>query len=103
MVEERFLFSPIPLNPYPDANHTQPTRSSCPESYAAGNQSAVWRAGEAFIKPQDLRDPKRTREHVTLEFLQGKKPLDFKIPNVLYHGEWDGRYYIIVSRVPGRR
>jgi aminoglycoside phosphotransferase len=73
-----------------------------PRVYAAGDVSAVWRAGEAFIKIRDIKFPQVTREHVTLEFLEAKKPLNFAIRTVLYHGEWDGRYYLILSRVPGR-
>lgn len=96
-----FVLSDAP-SPLPQCQPHPADSTELPRVYAAGDQSAVWRAGEAFIKTQDLLNPKRTREHVTLEFLHGKKPLDFRIPNVLYHGEWDGRYYIIVSRVPGR-
>lgn len=70
--------------------------------YAAGDQACVWRAGEAFIKVHDVRVPDATREHVTLEFLHSKKPLDFDIPTVLYHGEWRSRYFLVLSRVPGK-
>lgn len=41
-----------------------------------------------------------TREHVTLQALQDQG-VSFGIPSVLFHGEWDGRYYLIVSQVPG--
>ncbi|KAK4112763.1 kinase-like protein [Canariomyces notabilis] len=83
--------------------HPHPADSpDLPRVYAAGDQSAVWRAGEAFLKVHDIRFPQVTREHVILEFLQSKKPLDFNIPDVLYHGEWNDRYYLIISRVPGQ-
>ncbi|KAH6640174.1 kinase-like domain-containing protein [Chaetomium tenue] len=93
---------PPPPGPSPQSQPHPPDSPNLPRVYAAGDQSAVWCAGEAFIKIQNLTDPEATREHVTLEFLEGKKPLDFKIPTVLYHGEWDGRYYLIASRVPGK-
>lgn len=64
--------------------------------------SAVWRAGEAFIKVHDIREPEATFEHVTLEFIHSKKPLDFEVPDILYHGQWDNRDYLILSRLPGQ-
>ncbi|KAK4159715.1 kinase-like domain-containing protein [Cladorrhinum sp. PSN259] len=96
-----FVLSDAP-SPLPQHQPHPADSTELPLVYAAGDLSAVWRAGEAFIKARDLSSPQSTREHATLEFLQGKKPLDFMIPNVLYHGEWDGRYYIIVSRIPGQ-
>lgn len=79
-----------------------PYSTELPRVYAAGDQSAVWRAGEAFIKIHDIRHPRTAREHVTLGFLQDKKPLGFETPDVLYHGERDDRYYLILGRVPGQ-
>ncbi|KAK4220620.1 kinase-like domain-containing protein [Podospora fimiseda] len=96
-----FVLSNAP-SPLPQFEAHSADSTELPRVYAAGDQSAVWRAGEAFIKAQNLTHPKRTREHTTLEFLQSKELFDFKIPHVLYHGEWDGRYYMIVSRVPGQ-
>ncbi|KAK3905926.1 kinase-like domain-containing protein [Staphylotrichum tortipilum] len=88
--------SPLPATqPHPENS------IELPRVYAAGDQSAIWRAGEAFIKIRDLRYPSITREHVTLEFLHRKQPLSFDIPQVLYHGEWDGKYYLVLSRIPG--
>ncbi len=87
---------PLPLvQPHPEGS------AELPLVYAAGDQSAVWCAGDAFIKVRDLRHQKFTKEHVTLEFMKGKRPLGFDIPEVLYHGEWIDRYYLIISRVPG--
>ncbi|KAL2126779.1 hypothetical protein VTI74DRAFT_265 [Chaetomium olivicolor] len=60
-----------------------------PRGYTAGDQAAVWRAGETFIKVYDMIEhPHITIEHVTLEFVRSKKPLDFEVPDVLYYGEW---------------
>ncbi|KAK3986411.1 kinase-like domain-containing protein [Cladorrhinum sp. PSN332] len=75
--------------------------------YSAGSSAAVWRAGNAFIKVHFINGNREntTREHATLEFLHAKKdqqPLGFDIPNVLYQAEWDNRYYIILSCVPGQ-
>ncbi|KAK3291156.1 kinase-like domain-containing protein [Chaetomium fimeti] len=96
-----FILSDAP-SPSPQCQPHPAHSPELPRIYAAGDQSAVWRAGEAFIKIQNLTDPKSTREHVTLDFLQRKKPLEFKIPTVLHHGEWEGRYYLFLSRVPGQ-
>jgi hypothetical protein len=54
--------------------------------------------GEAFYKVKIL-DPGSTREHVTLDYLRNKRPLNFTILEVYYHAEHDGRYYIILSRL----
>jgi hypothetical protein len=37
----------------------------------------VWRVGDTFIKFKELITPNATREHTTLEYLQGKQPLGF--------------------------
>ncbi|KAK4151151.1 kinase-like domain-containing protein [Chaetomidium leptoderma] len=91
--------TPFPL---PETFPHPKESAALPLVYSAGDQSAVWRAGEAFLKVHDMRSPLITREHVTLEFLHRKKPLGFDISSVLYHGEWDGRYYLVVSRVSGQ-
>ncbi len=95
-----FVLSPAP-SPLPPTQPHQEDSTDLPRVYAAGDQSAVWRAGEAFIKIRGLEYPSVTREHVTLEFLRRRQPLGFEIPRVLYHGEWDGKYYQVLSRVPG--
>jgi hypothetical protein len=95
-----FVLSDAP-SPFPQLQPHPPDSAGRPLVYAAGDQSAVWSAGEAFIKIHDLRHLESTREHVTLEFLKAKQPLGFGVPEVLYQGEWIDRYYLIVSRVPG--
>ena len=88
---------------------TGPTSESRPLSktseiqkvYDAGGVSAVWRVGEAFIKVKEVSQPAATREHVTLDYLRGKAHLGFDIPTVHYHAEFDKRYYIVLSRLPG--
>jgi len=70
----------------------------------AGDCNAAWRIGEAFLKVQALRTTSRTREHVTLNYLHdpanGSTPT-FLISFVLFHKEYDNRYYLLTSRVPG--
>ncbi|MCJ1386828.1 hypothetical protein MMC17_009956 [Xylographa soralifera] len=68
--------------------------------YDAGDASAVWSIGGAFCKVKIL-DPDATREHVTLEYLHSKPSLSFAIPDVHYHAEYDGRYYIFVGGLTG--
>lgn len=70
----------------------------------AGDRNAVWQIGEAFCKVQDRSSrPETTREHTTLAYLRGGEidPLSFSVPQVLYHTEFDGRYYLFVTRIPG--
>ncbi|KAH7302883.1 kinase-like domain-containing protein [Stachybotrys elegans] len=69
--------------------------------YDAGGVSAVFIVGEAFCKVRVLDVPRVTREHVTLEWLH-RRTWSFAIPKVLHYTEHDGRYYIILSRVPGQ-
>jgi hypothetical protein len=70
----------------------------------AGDCNAAWRIGEAFLKVQILSTPSRTPEHITLNYLHdpanGPAPT-FPTPRVLYHKEYDNRYYLFTSRVPG--
>lgn len=70
--------------------------------YDVGGISAVWRVGEAFIKVKKVALPNATREHVTLDYLRHKGPLGFDVPNVYYHAEFNERYYIVLSRLPGQ-
>lgn len=67
----------------------------------AGTKSAVWSIGQDTFCKVKILDPDTTREHVTLGYLHNKRPLSFAIPEVHYHAEYDGRYYIILSRLPG--
>ncbi|KAK3692970.1 hypothetical protein B0T22DRAFT_525530 [Podospora appendiculata] len=96
-----FVLSDAP-SPRPTPRSVARTEGEIPRVYDAGDQSAVWRAGEAFIKVQDISFPLATREHVTLRFLEEKGELDFEYPRALHHAEFHGRYYLIASRVSGR-
>lgn len=46
--------------------------------------------------------PETTREYTTLTYLHDHKnaPFSFPIPRVLYHAEFENRYYLII-RIPG--
>ncbi|KAK3614204.1 hypothetical protein LTR22_027867 [Elasticomyces elasticus] len=87
----------------PDTGLPQELRALKP-IYVAGEYGvgghAVWDLGTAFLKIINPTSPHSTREHVTLQYVKQKKP-SFIIPEVLYHGEWDGRYHLVVTRVPG--
>lgn len=65
-----------------------------------GNVHAVWKIGTAFLKVMIPASAEITREHITLQALQGRG-FTFATPSVLFHGEWDGKYYLIISQVPG--
>lgn len=69
--------------------------------YDVGRVLVVWSIGDAFCKRKIL-DPDATREHVTLENLHKKPPLNFTIPDVHYYAEHDGRYSIVLSRWTGQ-
>ncbi|TAQ90813.1 hypothetical protein B7494_g884 [Chlorociboria aeruginascens] len=53
------------------------------------------------LPPFKILDSGATREHVTLDYLHNKPPLSFAIPEAYYHAEYDGRYYIILSKLIG--
>jgi hypothetical protein len=93
---------PSPITPVP------PTPVPFPLVYEAGCGlrlnlgHAVWKIGNAYLKVMAIESKSTaTREHITLRALR-ERDVPFTIPEVLYHGEWDGRYYIITSEVPGR-
>lgn len=67
--------------------------------HSVGDLSTVWRVGEAFVKVKAIL-PKATREHITLQHLFDKIT-GFNIPRVHHHWESDGKYYIILQRLPG--
>jgi hypothetical protein len=90
--------APRPLPPYRPLSMSKHIH----KVYDAGGVSAVWSiGGNAFCKVKIL-DPSATREHVTLDYLQQKRPLSFKIPDVYFHAEHNGRYYIFLSALPGK-
>ncbi|EPS31004.1 hypothetical protein PDE_05958 [Penicillium oxalicum 114-2] len=96
-----FMLSPAP-EPLPDSRPLSEYSPHLPRVYAIGNSTAVWRAGEAFIKVHTIYSPLLTREHVTLRFLKDRQPQGFTFPEVYRHFEVDNRYFMIVSKVPGQ-
>jgi serine/threonine protein kinase len=81
-------------------SHTSPIKLA----HDAGDANAAWRIGDAFLKVQKLSYPNRTREHMTLNYLHDPSnafALTSSIPRVLYHNEFNGRYYLITTRIPG--
>ncbi|KAJ0159875.1 hypothetical protein CTA2_8968 [Colletotrichum tanaceti] len=73
----------------------------------AGDASAVWSIGDAFLKVRALQtttNHNTTREHITLDYLHNptKFELNFPAPRALYHAEFGSRYYLITSRIPGQ-
>lgn len=88
-------------DPLPESHLLSDTSPKIRLIYEAGDVSAVFTIGpDVFCKVRVLDIPDVTREHVTLEWLHQRR-WSFAIPNVLYHAEHDGRYYIILSKVPG--
>lgn len=69
--------------------------------YNLGKVSVVWSIGNAFCKIKIL-DPNATQEHVTLEYFYKKALLNFAIPNVYYHADYDGQYYIVMGKLIGQ-
>jgi hypothetical protein len=105
-----YSISPNTDAPSPSAN-LSPTHSPVPVSLvheaACGIRlnpgHAVWSIGNAYLKVMAIEPSgvTATREHVTLQALH-QRSVTFAIPEVLYHGEWEGRYYIITTEVPGQ-
>ncbi|KAJ3567656.1 hypothetical protein NPX13_g6692 [Xylaria arbuscula] len=89
------------LNPPSETGPLSDT-SEIQKVYDAGDVSAVWRFGEAFIKVKKLEYPDATREWTTLQYVRNRQPLDFHIPDVYYHAEFGNHSLIILGRVPGR-
>lgn len=87
--------------PFPPSTSPLPPESHVPPIYEAGDASAVWTFGDAFLKVKLVQDTKTaTPEHVTLRRL-AERELSFTVPRVLYHAQDDDRRYLIVSRLPG--
>lgn len=95
---DKFNCKPLPLGAL------LPADGPIQKVHDAGDASAVWRIGDAFLKVRALHSTKHTREHVTLDYLSDptKSKLTFPIPRALFHSEFGGRYYLITSRVPGQ-
>lgn len=70
--------------------------------YDVGDAHAVWKIGKAYLKAKIIQFTGETKEHSTLEGVKDMG-LSCKLPEVLYHNEWDGRYYLVVSEVVGQR
>jgi hypothetical protein len=73
-----------------------------PLVHDAGDIHAVWQIGNSFLKIVVPSSPHTTREHITLDTISDMKlDLGVAIPEVLFHGEWLGRYYFIVTKMHG--
>lgn len=74
-----------------------------PVVHEAGKNSRhiIWNIGDAFLKLVIPHSPQVTREHDTLNAIKDMLPENCDTPSVLFHGEWDGRYYLAMSKVPG--
>lgn len=85
---------------------TQPGKAQedFPVVHEAGMNSGhiVWKIGEAFLKLVIPHSKNVTREHVTLDAVKDMLSADtFAIPRVLFHGDWNGRYFLAVTEMPG--
>lgn len=67
---------------------------------AGGGAAKVWLLGDSTFCKSKVLSPGTTLEHVTLKFVQNQTR-HFQIPQVHHHQEYEGRYYIILSRVSG--
>ena len=84
-----------PSRPLPSTTHIQMV-------YDAGGNVSSLEHRRRLLQGQDPGSGYNTREHVTLNYLHNKRPLSFAIPDVYYHAEFDGRYYILLSRLTGQ-
>jgi hypothetical protein len=69
--------------------------------YDAGDTHAVWKIGDSFLKVIVPSSPYTTREHIALGIVRDMSST-MSIPEVLFHGEWGGRYYLIVTEMQGQ-
>ncbi|KAL2362010.1 hypothetical protein RJZ56_005082 [Blastomyces dermatitidis] len=70
--------------------------------YDAGDSSAVWSIGHnAFCKVK-LIVRGTTPEVATLEFLHSQRTRGFEVPKILHYVECGDRYYLFISKIPGR-
>lgn len=60
---------------------------------------AVWSVGDATLTVRVV-EPQTTREHVTLNHLEGLS-LSFRTPEVLFNAEYGDIYYLVTRKVPG--
>jgi hypothetical protein len=84
--------------------HALPPTSPIKLTHDAGDSNAAWRIGEAFLKVQKQSYPRRTREHATLNYLHDPANginLASSRPRVLYHNEFNERYYLVTTRIAG--
>ncbi|KFA81187.1 hypothetical protein S40288_10209, partial [Stachybotrys chartarum IBT 40288] len=78
-----------------------PSDSIIRQVHDAGDASAVWSLGNAFLKVKLFQDRNQaTKENTTLDWLANRK-ISFDVPKVLYYAEGHDRSYLIVSRIPG--
>ncbi|KAF4964521.1 hypothetical protein FZEAL_10859 [Fusarium zealandicum] len=90
--------------PYPTpATTTLPSNSPIQLVHDAGDASAVWAFGGAFLKfkliPVDMRNV--TKEVTTLKWLAEHGSFTFAVPKVLHYMEEKDRSYLLISRVEG--
>ncbi|SPJ85068.1 uncharacterized protein FTOL_10948 [Fusarium torulosum] len=80
---------------------TRPASDACSITDAIGSSPGwgLWRIGLAHLRISGQNFG--TLEHVTLEAL-AKRSLDFQVPEVYYHGEFEESYYVVYSVLPGK-
>jgi serine/threonine protein kinase len=85
------------------AAHSGKPQTHFPIVHEAGKNSAhvIWKIGNAFLKLVIPHSPMITREHDTLDAIRPILPSDVTVPQVLLHGEWGGRYFLVLKEVPG--
>lgn len=90
-----------------EAQHPLPHTRPLPDTsdiklvYSAGYTSAGYQIGEVFCKVKILRVPEATRKHTTLAWFH-QRSWNFSLPSVIHHAEYSDRYFLFVTRVPGK-
>jgi serine/threonine protein kinase len=85
------------------ANQPWKSQTHFPIVHEAGKNSAhvIWKIWDAFLKLIIPHSSMVTREHDTLNTIQNMLPSGVTIPKVLLHGEWGGRYFLMLTKAPG--
>ncbi|KXJ85409.1 kinase-like domain-containing protein [Microdochium bolleyi] len=95
-----YVLSAAP-EPLPDTK-SLPDDSHVRKIHEAGDESAVFKFGDALILKIRLATPGTRREHEMLAFLAEKR-LNFDIPKALFYTEDAEKTYLFETYIPGKR
>lgn len=80
------------------------SHSAVPDGHVANvTAKCVYYIGDVFIKMHHTIHCDSTDEHITINTVQKELPnRTFELPNILYHANYDNRYFLITSGIAGQ-